>query len=77
MREDLEVLLKNDKPKQYDPDMWDDDDNMSLDSLDLEKTVRDLSVFWREAVKEVKEKGTRVAGNVKNQFANFEKTQPG
>ncbi|THU92948.1 hypothetical protein K435DRAFT_609618, partial [Dendrothele bispora CBS 962.96] len=25
----------------------------------------------------VKEKGTRVAGNVKNQFANFEKTRPG
>ncbi|KAF9077980.1 RTC4-like domain-containing protein, partial [Rhodocollybia butyracea] len=41
------------------------------------KRARDGCVFWQEAMNDVKEKGTRAAGNVKNQFANFDKTQPG
>ncbi|KAG6840724.1 hypothetical protein C0991_004810 [Blastosporella zonata] len=34
-------------------------------------------VFWREAVAEVKQKGTRAVAGVKGQFASFEKMQPG
>lgn len=32
---------------------------------------------WREIMQLVKEKGTRAATGVKDQFMNFEKTQPG
>ncbi|KAF5353154.1 hypothetical protein D9758_008719 [Tetrapyrgos nigripes] len=78
MRPDLHDLLHNAEVKTYEPDMYEDDDDDDDDEhLGLDKRVRDLSVFWQEAVKEVKEKGTRVAGGVKNLFATFEKMQLG
>ncbi|KIK61932.1 hypothetical protein GYMLUDRAFT_42359 [Collybiopsis luxurians FD-317 M1] len=39
--------------------------------------ARDRCVFWEEVMEEIKEKGTRGAANVKGQFANFQKAQPG
>lgn len=42
-----------------------------------EKGPRGKSVFWKEIVKEVKKKGSRVVVGVSGQFASFEKTQPG
>ncbi|EPQ56747.1 hypothetical protein GLOTRDRAFT_75603, partial [Gloeophyllum trabeum ATCC 11539] len=35
------------------------------------------SVFWVDIAREVREKGSRVVGSLKNQFGSFEKTQPG
>lgn len=39
--------------------------------------VRNASKFWKEVMLEVKNKGSRAVGGVQNQFANFEKMQPG
>ncbi|KAG7093497.1 hypothetical protein E1B28_007172 [Marasmius oreades] len=59
-------------------DKW--QDQMSGDS-DLWELVahspRALCIFWQEALKDVKEKGSKVAANVKNQFSSFDRTQPG
>lgn len=41
------------------------------------RRARDKCVFWEDVIKEVKQKGTRAAANVKSQFANFQNTQPG
>ncbi|KAF5384623.1 hypothetical protein D9757_007517 [Collybiopsis confluens] len=50
---------------------------LSSKKLCSSSRARDLCVFWSEAMEEVKIRGTRGAANVKNQFANFEKAQPG
>jgi len=34
-------------------------------------------IFWRELMKEVKAKGASKAAGVRNQFATFDKSQPG
>jgi general stress protein YciG len=39
--------------------------------------ARRNSVFWKELMQEIKEKGSRAVGGVKGQFASFEKIQPG
>ena len=41
------------------------------------RDARSRCVFWREVMDEVKKKGSRVAAGIKDQFLNFEKTQPG
>jgi hypothetical protein len=38
---------------------------------------RSKCVFWKEVMKEIKNKGSRAVAGVRGQFANFEKTQPG
>lgn len=42
-----------------------------------ENGPRARSTFWQEIMKAVKAKGLRAATGVKDQFLNFEKTQPG
>ncbi|KAK0457879.1 RTC4-like domain-containing protein [Desarmillaria tabescens] len=48
-----------------------------LNTLISDPIARSSSVFWTEIMEEVKAKGSRAVGGVKNQFATFEKTQPG
>ncbi|KAH0582517.1 hypothetical protein H2248_010458 [Termitomyces sp. 'cryptogamus'] len=42
-----------------------------------ENRPRARCVFWREALEEVRSKGTRAVAGVRGQFASFEKIQPG
>lgn len=50
---------------------WDDD------SDEEQQSPRWRCVFWKELMKDVKEKGSRAAAGVRSQFSNFEKSQPG
>lgn len=50
-------------------------DSDMLDSGDSWPRAR--CVFWKEALEEVRVKGTRAVAGVRGQFANFEKMQPG
>ncbi|EAU90075.2 hypothetical protein CC1G_08348 [Coprinopsis cinerea okayama7 len=52
-------------------------DEDGSDSDNLGSGPRSKSHFWREVMSVVKEKGVRAAAGVKDQFLNFEKTQPG
>lgn len=90
MKDHLEALVENSllgsKPSVEDTD---DDGNIDWEipgqsqkgkGKEKQKSpqyARDKCIFWEEVIEEVKEKGTRVAANVKSQFANFQKTQPG
>lgn len=61
-----------------DPVLESDDDNDD-DIFGDEKTrgPKARCIFWKEVIKEVKQKGSRAVAGVRGQFANFEKTQPG
>lgn len=48
-----------------------------LNALISDPHARSSSIFWVEIMEEVKAKGSRAVAGVKNQFATFEKTQPG
>ncbi|KAF8912384.1 RTC4-like domain-containing protein, partial [Mucidula mucida] len=48
-----------------------------LKALITDEEVRRHSKFWMEVMTEVKAKGTRAMTGVRNQFANFDKMQPG
>ncbi|PBK65910.1 hypothetical protein ARMSODRAFT_1087149 [Armillaria solidipes] len=48
-----------------------------LNALISDPNARSSSIFWAEIMEEVKAKGSRAVAGVKNQFATFEKTQPG
>ncbi|KAG7444480.1 uncharacterized protein BT62DRAFT_900378, partial [Guyanagaster necrorhizus] len=48
-----------------------------LRALISDRNARSNSIFWTEIMKEVKAKGSRAVAGVRNQFATFEKTQPG
>ncbi|KAK0444835.1 RTC4-like domain-containing protein, partial [Armillaria borealis] len=48
-----------------------------LNALISDPNARSGSIFWAEIMEEVKAKGSRAVAGVKNQFATFEKTQPG
>lgn len=37
----------------------------------------DSSIFWRELAADIRNKGSLVVGGLGEQFANFQKTQPG
>ncbi|EIN09450.1 hypothetical protein PUNSTDRAFT_143007 [Punctularia strigosozonata HHB-11173 SS5] len=47
------------------------------DSENEENSCRSRCIFWREAVDEIRKKGSRAAAGVGGQLGNFEKTQPG
>src|ERR1700722_24085 len=69
MKEALHALI-HDASSSRSANGPDEDGNGSLGP-------RSRSVFWREVIKEVEKKGSRVVAGVQGQFANFEKTQPG
>ncbi|KAK0238524.1 RTC4-like domain-containing protein [Armillaria nabsnona] len=48
-----------------------------LNALISDPNARSSSIFWAEIMEEVKAKGSRAVAGVKNQFATFEKAQPG
>ncbi|KAK0491856.1 restriction of telomere capping protein 4, partial [Armillaria luteobubalina] len=48
-----------------------------LNKLISDPIICSRSIFWTEIMEEVKAKGSRAIAGVKNQFATFEKTQPG
>ncbi|KAJ3789794.1 RTC4-like domain-containing protein, partial [Lentinula aff. detonsa] len=76
MRKHLEALMEN----SFFGDTKggsDSDDSDVHESGSQRMRVRDKCFFWKEVMKEVKEKGTRAAANVKSQFANFQNAQPG
>ncbi|KAE9399197.1 hypothetical protein BT96DRAFT_820853, partial [Gymnopus androsaceus JB14] len=77
MKYHLEAILEN-KSRSDDDSDENSDWQMPGPSQKLKKnsTPRDGCVFWEEIITDIKEKGTRVAANVKSQFANFQKTQP-
>lgn len=59
-----------------------EDPAVELDADDPDDIFGDSSpktkcIFWKEVIKEVKQKGSRAVAGVRGQFANFEKTQPG
>lgn len=89
MKNHLESILENRPITNGDDDDSDEDETgeweigsqirkkPSISSSKNAAAPRDRCVFWKDIIKDVKEKGSRVAGNVKSQFANFQKTQPG
>jgi hypothetical protein len=70
MQEELEDIIE-DRRK----DEGSDDDEVQV--LDEEGGARSRCVFWNEFMADVKRKGSRAAAGIKDQFLNFEKTQPG
>ncbi|KAJ3801744.1 RTC4-like domain-containing protein [Lentinula aff. detonsa] len=76
MRKHLEALMENSFFGDTKGDS-DDDDSDVHEGGSQRMRVRDKCFFWKEVMKEVKEKGTRAAANVKSQFANFQNAQPG
>ncbi|KAF9266759.1 hypothetical protein L218DRAFT_996323 [Marasmius fiardii PR-910] len=59
-------------------DQWQDQLGGDSELWELQAdSPRALCVFWQDALKEVREKGSKVAANVKNQFSTFHRTQPG
>lgn len=87
LKDHLESILENRPRSHGDDDDSDDDETGEWEigsrsrkkppSSSSKPNARDRCVFWKDIIKDVKEKGSRVAGNVKSQFANFQKTQPG
>lgn len=70
MRKDLKALIDDQNVSSI-SDFEDEDE-------DLWSTgPRSRCVFWKEVMKDVKKKGSKVVAGVRSQFANFEKTQPG
>ncbi|ESK87391.1 proteophosphoglycan ppg4 [Moniliophthora roreri MCA 2997] len=71
------IKMKNPLKELIDDETW--KDQMDEDEIAFYDHIspRSLCVFWKEALQDVKEKGSKVAANVKSQFSNFEKTQPG
>ncbi|KAG6825849.1 hypothetical protein H0H92_002197 [Tricholoma furcatifolium] len=59
----------------------DDSDDLFGDSTggknDALSRPRERCVFWKEAMEEIRKKGTRAAAGIHGQFASFEKLQPG
>ncbi|KAJ4470087.1 RTC4-like domain-containing protein [Lentinula aciculospora] len=74
MRKHLEALMENSFSRKGRNENDGDD---AAGGIEQRKRARDGCVFWGEVMKEVKEKGTRAAADVKSQFANFQNTQPG
>lgn len=51
--------------------------NLDEDHSWTSKGPRGQSIFWRDTMKEVKRKGSRVVVGVAGQYASFENAQPG
>lgn len=60
---------------ELDPDGW---EVLFENKSDKKKQgAKARSVFWKEIMEEVRQKGLRAVSGVRGQFANFEKAQPG
>lgn len=70
MSRDLKDLINDTKP------IPDDDHDIEGD-VQFRIPPKSQCVFWREIMKEVKAKGSKAVSGIQNQFASFEKTQPG
>ncbi|KAH6916290.1 RTC4-like domain-containing protein [Coprinopsis sp. MPI-PUGE-AT-0042] len=73
MHEELEDIIE-DRGKDVDGGGVDDDD---VQVVEEQEGARSRCVFWNELMGDVKKKGSRAAAGIKDQFLNFEKTQPG
>lgn len=60
-----------------DPVLESDDDDDDIFGDAEPRGPKAGCIFWKEVIKEVKQKGSRAVAGVRGQFANFEKTQPG
>jgi hypothetical protein len=69
MKSVLQELIEDETWK----DQMDEDSLQDFDHI----SPRSLCIFWKEALKDIKEKGSKAAANVKSQFSNFDKIQPG
>ncbi|KJA13715.1 hypothetical protein HYPSUDRAFT_195593 [Hypholoma sublateritium FD-334 SS-4] len=59
---------------ELDPDGW---EVLFENKSDSKQGAKARSVFWKEIMEEVRQKGLRAVSGVRGQFANFEKAQPG
>lgn len=73
MQEELEDIIE-DRGKDAESD---DDDEVQVMDEEQGRGARSQCVFWNEFMADVKKKGSRAAAGIKDQFLNFEKTQPG
>jgi hypothetical protein len=69
MENDLTALVLDRSPE--------DDNDVELIREDEVSGPRSRCTFWKEAVKDVKQRGANVVAGVRGQFETFEKTQPG
>ncbi|KAF8826100.1 hypothetical protein HHX47_DHR6000625 [Lentinula edodes] len=77
MKNHLEALMENSMLENERGDVDYDEEGDAGEGSGQCRRARDKCVFWEDVIKEVKQKGTRAAANVKSQFANFQNTQPG
>jgi len=77
MKAVLKALIEDPGDEFIDDDGWEVLFSRQTESEKKKKGPKASNIFWTDVIDEVKKKGLRAVSGVREQFSNFEQTQPG